>query len=157
MRIHILPTPPGYTYHPSTPGINLPGSPSPSHLPRTHSWPQRISPGSTHQTTTHVTVLPLYTNGEMTARFLLHTSTHRLHPRRRPPLPRLPISVPRAHPARIPPLVFPPPRQILLSKSKNLASKIPAAFMAVTAPFLTEMVVRYTWGDKYCYIFPFWI
>ncbi|KAL2793928.1 hypothetical protein BJX66DRAFT_338359 [Aspergillus keveii] len=145
----------------STRGLNLPGSLIPSHLPLTHSWVQPVGPSSIHQTTAHITALPTYTNGEMTARFSLHTGAHRPLPRRRPPLPPMPLAVPRAHPARIPLLVFPPPRQrtrqMLLSKSKNLASKIPAAFMAVTAPFLTEMVVRYTWGDKYCYIFPFWI
>ncbi|KAL3490077.1 hypothetical protein BJX62DRAFT_238534 [Aspergillus germanicus] len=161
MRIHSLPTPPGYTYHPSTRGLNFSGSLNPSHLPRTHFWTQPVGPSSIHQTTTHITALPRYTNGEMTARFSLHTSSHRPLPRRRPPLPPLPISVLREHPARVPPLVFPPPRQrtrqMLLSKSKILASKGPAAFIAVTAPFLTEMVVKYTWGDKYCYIFPFWI
>ncbi|KAL2860087.1 hypothetical protein BJX68DRAFT_261058 [Aspergillus pseudodeflectus] len=161
MRIHSLPTPPSYTYHPTTRGLNLPGAPNPSHLSHTHTFQQRLTAGPTHPTTHHITALPIYTSGEMSAHSFLRTSTHPRYPRRRRPLPPLPISAPRAHPARIPPLIFPPPRQrtrhMLLSKSKSIASKIPAVLIAVTAPFLTQMVVRYTWGDKYCYIFPFWL
>jgi hypothetical protein len=160
-QTHSLPTPPGYTYHPTTRGLNLPGAPNPSHLPHTHTFQHRLTPGPTHLRTHRITALPIYTNGEMSARFFLHTSPHCRYPRRCPPLPHLPISAPRAHPVRIPPLILPPPRQrirhMLLSKSKTIASKIPVALMAVTAPFLTEMFARYTWGDKYCYVFPFWL
>jgi len=84
---------------------------------------------------------------------------------RRPLAPLIPIHAP----ARIPPIVplqnqnqkhqipLKPQTCALLMRSKKLAVKIPGIFLAVSATFVTEMFVRYNWGDKFCYIFPFWI
>ncbi|KAL2838108.1 hypothetical protein BJY01DRAFT_251116 [Aspergillus pseudoustus] len=168
MRIHhySYPTPPGVTWHPETTGLNLPGNPNPDDLPRTHTWRQPLHPGST---TTPASIqahrlyaLPAWSIDGMAARFAFHTTSDRdTPPRIRWIAPRTPIYAP----ARLPPIVqlrrhdtpWQTQTRALLKRSKSLVAKVPGVFFAVTAPFMTDMIVRYIWGDKFYYIFPFWI
>ncbi|KAL3455061.1 hypothetical protein BJX64DRAFT_295419 [Aspergillus heterothallicus] len=158
------------------PGMRVSGSPHPLFLPQTYTLPDRrtLAPGTTHRTLHHITALPASArNGDVIARLYHHTTTEPIQPvtvRQATSGTRGPINAP----ARIPPIVAisssrhrhrsektggmaKKDEMSLILCSKRVARKVPGAFLAVLAPFLTQIFVKYSFGDAFCYVFPFWI